>query len=96
MEKQSFSFLFSSPQIQVFNALKLTRSEKGTLMIVKNYSGDCMNFNNGAALAKDEGIEAQYVVVNDDVAVKDSLYTTGRRGVAGTISARVAVAHGAA
>lgn len=78
--------VFASPsQIQVFNALKLTRSEKGTLMIVKNYSGDCMNFNNGAALAKDEGIEVDAVYVNDDIAVKDSLYTVGRRGVAGTV-----------
>jgi triose/dihydroxyacetone kinase / FAD-AMP lyase (cyclizing) len=78
--------VFASPsQIQVFNALKLTRSEKGTLMIVKNYSGDCMNFNNGAALAKDEGIEVEAVYVNDDIAVKDSLYTVGRRGVAGTV-----------
>lgn len=78
--------VFASPsQIQVYNALKLTASKKGTLMIVKNYSGDCMNFNNAAALAKDEGIEVDAVYVNDDIAVKDSLYTVGRRGVAGTV-----------
>ncbi len=78
--------VFASPsQIQVYNALKLTESDKGTLMIVKNYSGDCMNFNNAAALAKDDGIAVDAVFVNDDIAVKDSLYTVGRRGVAGTV-----------
>ncbi|MBR6751312.1 MAG: dihydroxyacetone kinase subunit DhaK [Clostridia bacterium] len=78
--------VFASPsQIQVYNALKLTASNKGTLMIVKNYSGDCMNFNNAAALAKEDGIEVDAVYVNDDIAVKDSLYTVGRRGVAGTV-----------
>lgn len=78
--------VFASPsQIQVYNALKLTKSDKGTLMIVKNYSGDCMNFNNGAGLAKDDGIQVDAVYVNDDIAVKDSLYTVGRRGVAGTV-----------
>lgn len=78
--------VFASPsQIQVYNALKLTASKKGTLMIVKNYSGDCMNFNNAGALAKDDGIEVDAVYVNDDIAVKDSLYTVGRRGVAGTV-----------
>ena len=78
--------VFASPsQIQVYNALKLTASKKGTLMIVKNYTGDCMNFNNAGALAKDDGIEVDAVYVNDDIAVKDSLYTQGRRGVAGTV-----------
>ena len=78
--------VFASPsQIQVYKALKLTASKKGTLMIVKNYSGDCMNFNNAGALAKDDGIEVDAVYVNDDIAVKDSLYTQGRRGVAGTV-----------
>ena len=78
--------VFASPsQIQVYNALKLTASKKGTLMIVKNYTGDCMNFNNAGALAKDDGIEVDAVYVNDDIAVKDSLYTVGRRGVAGTV-----------
>ena len=78
--------VFASPsQIQVYNALKLTASKKGTLMIVKNYSGDCMNFNNAAALAKEDGVKVDAVYVNDDIAVKDSLYTVGRRGVAGTV-----------
>lgn len=78
--------VFASPsQIQVYNALKLTKSSKGTLMIIKNYSGDCMNFNNAASLAKDDGLNVDAVYVNDDIAVKDSLYTVGRRGVAGTM-----------
>ena len=78
--------IFASPsQIQVYNALKMTASKKGTLMIVKNYSGDCMNFNNAGALAKEDGIQVDAVYVNDDIAVKDSLYTVGRRGVAGTV-----------
>ncbi|MDR7693459.1 dihydroxyacetone kinase subunit DhaK [Riemerella anatipestifer] len=52
--------IFASPsQIQVFNALKLTQSKKGTLMIVKSYSGDLMNFNDAASLAKDEGIQSR-------------------------------------
>lgn len=79
--------VFASPStIQVFNAILETASEKGTLLIVKNYSGDCMNFNAAAEMAADdEGIEVEKVYVNDDVAVKDSLYTVGRRGVAGTV-----------
>lgn len=78
--------IFASPsQIQVYSALKMTASKKGTLMIVKNYSGDCMNFNNAGALAKEDGIQVDAVYVNDDIAVKDSLYTVGRRGVAGTV-----------
>lgn len=80
--------VFASPsQIQVYNAIKLTASKKGTLLIVKNYSGDCMNFNNAAELAKEDiaGLKIDAVYVNDDIAVKDSLYTVGRRGVAGTV-----------
>lgn len=79
--------VFASPsQIQVYNAIKECATEKGVLLIIKNYSGDCMNFNNAADLAKDEdGIKVDAVYVNDDIAVKDSLYTVGRRGVAGTV-----------
>lgn len=80
--------VFASPsQIQVYNAIKATKSNKGTLLIIKNYSGDCMNFNNAAALAKEdmEDLQIDAVYVNDDIAVKDSLYTVGRRGVAGTV-----------
>lgn len=79
--------VFASPsQIQVYNAIKECATDKGVLLIIKNYSGDCMNFNNAAELAKDEdGIKVDAVYVNDDIAVKDSLYTVGRRGVAGTV-----------
>lgn len=79
--------VFASPStIQIYNAIKETRSEKGTLLIIKNYSGDCMNFDAASEMAaEDDGIEVARVYVNDDVAVKDSLYTVGRRGVAGTV-----------
>ncbi|MES5925399.1 dihydroxyacetone kinase subunit DhaK [Bacillus cereus group sp. MG9] len=78
--------VFASPsQIQVYQAIKETASKKGTLLIIKNYSGDIMNFKNGAHLATEDGIEVDYVKVDDDIAVEDSLYTVGRRGVAGVI-----------
>ena len=79
--------VFASPsQIQVYEAIKATASDKGTLLIIKNYSGDSMNFNNAGARAKeDDDINVDAVFVNDDVAVTDSLYTVGRRGVAGTM-----------
>lgn len=78
--------VFASPsQIQVYQAIKATASKKGTLLIIKNYSGDIMNFKNGAHLATEDGIEVDYVKVDDDIAVEDSLYTVGRRGVAGVI-----------
>ena len=79
--------VFASPStIQVYNAINDTKSSKGTLLIVKNYSGDCMNFDAAAEMAEDDGdVQVERVYVNDDVAVKDSLYTVGRRGVAGTI-----------
>ena len=64
---------------------KAVATDKGVLCVVKNYTGDVMNFEMAIEMAADEDIKADYVVVNDDVAVRDSLYTTGRRGVAGTI-----------
>jgi dihydroxyacetone kinase DhaK subunit len=79
--------VFASPStIQVYNAILKTESDKGTLLIIKNYSGDCMNFDGAAEMAKeDDDINVDQVYVNDDIAVKDSLYTVGRRGVAGTV-----------
>ncbi len=78
--------VFASPStIQVYNSLVETQSDKGTLLIIKNYSGDCMNFDAAAEMAEDDDIVVEKVYVNDDVAVKDSLYTVGRRGVAGTV-----------
>ncbi|PAE06676.1 dihydroxyacetone kinase subunit DhaK [Terribacillus saccharophilus] len=78
--------MFASPsQIQVYQAIKETAGKTGTLLIIKNYSGDIMNFKNAAHLAKEDGLEVDYVKVDDDIAVEDSLYTVGRRGVAGVV-----------
>ncbi len=78
--------VFASPsQVQVYNAIKKCATDKGVLLIIKNYSGDCMNFNNAMSDAIDDGVKVDAVYVNDDIAVKDSLYTVGRRGVAGTV-----------
>lgn len=78
--------VFASPsQIQVYQGIKAVAGDAGVLLIVKNYSGDIMNFKNGAHLAKEDGIQVEYVKVDDDIAVEDSLYTVGRRGVAGTV-----------
>lgn len=78
--------VFASPsQIQVYKAIRLMKTSQGVLLIIKNYSGDVMNFKNAAHLANEDGILVDYVIVDDDIAVKDSLYTVGRRGVAGTI-----------
>jgi len=78
--------VFASPsQIQVYQAIRSSAGEKGTLLIIKNYSGDIMNFKNAAHLAAEDGIQVDYVKVDDDIAVEDSLYTVGKRGVAGTV-----------
>lgn len=67
----------------VYNTTKLVASPKGVLHLLNNYTGDTMSFEMGREMAEAEGIEVRTVVINDDVAVKDSLYTVGRRGVAG-------------
>ena len=78
--------VFTSPTPdQIYEGIKAVATDRGILAVVKNYTGDILNFEMAIDMAKDEGVNADYVVVNDDVAVKDSLYTTGRRGVAGTI-----------
>lgn len=78
--------VFTSPTPdQIYEGIKAVSTEAGVLAIVKNYTGDVLNFEMAIDMAKEEGVNADYVIVNDDVAVKDSLYTTGRRGVAGTI-----------
>ncbi len=78
--------IFASPsQVQVYQAIKATASDKGTLLIIKNYSGDVMNFKNAAHLASEDELQVDYIKVEDDIAVQDSLYTVGRRGVAGTV-----------
>jgi len=78
--------VFSSPTADEFEALiGACDAGDGVLAIIKNYEGDVMNFETAIELAEMEGIEVESVVVNDDVAVEDSLYTSGRRGVCGTI-----------
>jgi dihydroxyacetone kinase-like protein len=78
--------VFSSPTADEFEALiDACDAGDGVLAIVKNYEGDVMNFDTAIELAEMEGVEVDSVVVDDDVAVEDSLYTSGRRGVCGTI-----------
>ncbi len=78
--------VFTSPTPdQVFEAIKASNGGKGVLLVIKNYTGDVMNFEMAADMARDEGIEVEQVVVADDVAVENSTWTTGRRGIAGTI-----------
>lgn len=78
--------IFASPsQIQVYQAIKRVSNDRGILLIIKNYSGDIMNFKNAGLLAQEDGMKVDYVKVDDDIAVTDSLYTVGRRGVAGTV-----------
>lgn len=78
--------VFTSPTPdQVYEAIKAADGGKGVLLIIKNYTGDVMNFEMAADLARDEGIEVEQVIVADDVAVENSTWTIGRRGIAGTI-----------
>jgi dihydroxyacetone kinase-like protein len=80
--------VFTSPvPDQMLAATKAVDGGAGVLHIVKNYTGDIMNFELAAELAQAEGIEVTSVVIADDVAVQDSLYTAGRRGVGGTVLA---------
>ena len=80
--------VFTSPvPDQMLAATKAVDSGAGVLHIVKNYTGDIMNFEMAAEMARAEGHEVTAVVIADDVAVKDSLYTAGRRGVGGTVLA---------
>jgi dihydroxyacetone kinase-like protein len=78
--------VFTSPTPdQIYEGIKAVATSEGVLMIIKNYTGDIMNFEMAAEMAQADGITVKQVVTNDDVAVKDSLYTVGRRGVAGTV-----------
>lgn len=80
--------VFTSPTPdQMLEATKAVDGGAGVLHIVKNYTGDVLNFEMAADLASGEGIEVEAVVTNDDVAVQDSLYTAGRRGVGITVIA---------
>lgn len=78
--------VFTSPTPdQILEAIKATDEGAGVFLVIKNYSGDIMNFEMAQELAEMEGIEVASIVVDDDVAVEDSLYTQGKRGVAGTL-----------
>ncbi|WP_182885153.1 dihydroxyacetone kinase subunit DhaK [Microbispora sp. H10885] len=78
--------VFTSPvPDQLVEATKGVDGGAGVLHIVKNYTGDVLNFEMAAELSGDEGVEVATVLVNDDVAVRDSLYTAGRRGTGATL-----------
>jgi phosphoenolpyruvate---glycerone phosphotransferase subunit DhaK len=78
--------VFTSPvPDQMLAATKAVDGRAGVVHIVKNYTGDVLNFRMAAELAEDEGIQVESVLTNDDVAVEDSLYTAGRRGVGITV-----------
>ncbi|WP_327664843.1 MULTISPECIES: dihydroxyacetone kinase subunit DhaK [unclassified Streptomyces] len=78
--------VFTSPvPDQMVRAAAAVDSGAGVLFIVKNYTGDVLNFDMAAELAEDEGVQVAKVLVNDDVAVTDSLYTAGRRGTGATL-----------
>ena len=78
--------VFTSPTPdQMLDAVEAVSGGAGILFIVKNYEGDVMNFDMAAEMANELEIETMSVKTNDDVAVEDSLFTTGRRGVAGTL-----------
>lgn len=89
--------VFTSPTPdQILEAIKASDEGAGVFMIVKNYSGDIMNFEMAQEMAEMEGIAVSSVVVDDDISVEDSLYTQGRRGVAGTILVHKILGHAAA
>ncbi len=81
------AFFTSPTPDQMVAAAKAVDGGAGVLFIVKNYTGDVMNFEIAAEFCAAEGIEVQSVIVNDDVAVQNSLYTAGRRGVGTTVLA---------
>lgn len=79
--------VFTSPAVDRVEAAirAVAPGTTGVLLVVKNYTGDVMNFKLAAEAVREDGVDVDYVVVDDDVAVKDSSFTVGRRGVAGTI-----------
>lgn len=78
--------VFASPSPdRILEAIHQVGGDKGVLMVIKNYSGDIMNFSMAAELAEMEGYKVMSVVTRDDVAVPESTYSTGRRGIAGTV-----------
>ncbi|KKC17655.1 dihydroxyacetone kinase subunit [Streptococcus dysgalactiae subsp. equisimilis] len=88
--------VFTSPTPdQILEAIKAADEGAGVFVVIKNYSGDIMNFEMAQELAEMEGIDVASVVVDDDIAVENSLYTQGRRGVAGTILVHKILGHAA-
>lgn len=84
--------VFAAPPMDyVYETAKLLNSPKGVLLLVNNYTGDRMAFDMGREMAESEGIDVRVLTIDDDVAVKDSLYTVGRRGVAGNFFVMKAV-----
>lgn len=78
--------MFSSPSPdRIIKGIQEADSGAGVLLVIKNYSGDIMNFDMAREMAEMDGIRVESVVVRDDVAVPDSTYSTGRRGIAGTV-----------
>lgn len=78
--------VFTSPTPdQIFEAIKAVDGGRGVLLVVKNYTGDVLNFDMASEMADAEGIRVEKVVVDDDVAVENSTWTSGRRGIAGTL-----------
>lgn len=78
--------VFTSPTPDpIYEAIKAVDGGAGVLLIVKNYTGDIMNFEMAKDMAEADECKVDYVVVNDDVAVENSTYTAGRRGIAGTV-----------
>ncbi len=78
--------VFTSPTPdQILEAIQATAGEAGALMVIKNYTGDILNFEMAADMADAMGIPCKKVVVNDDIALENSTYTTGKRGIAGTV-----------
>jgi len=78
--------IYTSPSVySVISAIKHCDTGAGTLLLIKNYTGDIINFNMAKEECEDEGHKVEIVVVNDDVAVEDSTWTAGRRGVSGTM-----------
>lgn len=88
--------VFTSPTPdQILEAIKAADEGAGVFMVIKNYSGDIMNFEMAQEMAEMEDIAVDNIVVDDDIAVEDSLYTQGRRGVAGTVLVHKILGHAA-
>jgi dihydroxyacetone kinase-like protein len=78
--------VFTSPTPdQIFEGIKAADNGAGVFLVIKNYTGDVMNFEIAQEFAEAEGIETAAIIVDDDIAMEDSTYTAGRRGIAGTV-----------